>query len=118
MDVQPTMEHKGLDAKNHLAAAVRFTPDGNGIVISNRGENSLAVLDFDEATGKLAFKARTMLSGNWPRDFIFVNDTLALVACERSGEVLAMRYDSSTGLFTQIAALGGLHRPVALTVKR
>ena len=93
------------------------TPDGNGIVVSNRGENSLAVFDFDEATGKLAFKARTMLSGNWPRDFIFAGDTLALVACERSGEVLAMRYDSSTGVFSQIAVLGGIYRPVALTAR-
>ena len=46
---------------------------------------------------------------------MFINDFLALVACELSGEVLAMRYDSSTGTFTQIAALGGLHCPVALT---
>lgn len=117
MDTQPTLGHKSLEAKNHLAAAVRFTPDGNGIVVSNRGENSLAVFDFDEATGKLAFKARTMLSGNWPRDFIFAGDTLALVACERSGEVLAMRYDSSTGVFSQIAVLGGIYRPVALTAR-
>ena len=58
-----------------------------------------------------------MLSGNWPRDFIFVNDTLALVACERSGEVLAMRYDASTGVFSQIAVLGGLYRPVALNYR-
>jgi 6-phosphogluconolactonase len=101
-----------------LAAAIRFTPDGKSVVVSNRGENSLAVFDFDETNGKLAVKARTMLSGNWPRDFIFVNDSLALVACERSGEVLAMRYDSSTGVFTQIAALDGLYRPVALTVIR
>lgn len=105
-----------ISTSSCLSAAIRFTPDGKSVVVSNRGENSLVVFDFDEETGSLAFKSRTLLSGNWPRDFIFVNETLALVACERSGEVLSQRYDSSSGLFTQIAALGSLHRPVALTL--
>ena len=100
--------------RNSQAAAIRLTPDMRGIVVSNRGENSLAVFDFDESTGKLASKERTMLSGDWPRDFIFVSDDLALVALERSGEVHALRYNAATGDFKMIAALGGLFRPVAL----
>ena len=100
--------------KNSQAAAIRFTPDMRGIVVSNRGENSLAVFDFDESTGKLALKARTMLAGDWPRDFIFVSDSLALVACERSGEVLGLNYEKDTGVFKTIATLGGLFRPVSL----
>ena len=100
--------------KNSQAAAIRFTPDMRGIVVSNRGENSLAVFDFDESTGKLAFKSRTMLKGDWPRDFIFVSPTLALVAMERSGEVHVLYYDVATGDFKTIATLGGLFRPVAL----
>lgn len=112
LDILGTLEK---DVHN-LAAAIRFTPDGRHVVVSNRGENSLVVFSFDEATGRLAFKSRTFLAGNWPRDFIFVTDSLALVACERSGEVLAMRYDASTGVFSQIAVLSDLFRPVVLTV--
>ena len=100
--------------RNNQAAAIRFTPDMRGIVVSNRGENSLAVFDFDESTGMLAFKSRTMLKGDWPRDFIFVTDSLALVACERSGEVLALSYAMDDGVFKTIATLGGLFRPVSL----
>ena len=100
--------------KNSQAAAIRFTPDMRGIVVSNRGENSLVVFDFDESTGMLAFKSRTMLKGDWPRDFIFVTDSLALVACERSGEVLALSYAMDDGVFKTIATLGGLFRPVSL----
>ena len=103
---------------SRLAAAIRFTPDMKCIVVSNRGENSLVVFDFDEATGRLAFKARTLLSGDWPRDFIFVSPTLALVAMERSGEVHALRYDAATGAFTVLATLPGLYRPVALLKER
>ena len=97
-----------------IAAAIRFTPDMKRIVVSNRGEDSLAVYDFDSATGRLAFKARTFLAGSWPRDFMFVSDDLALVAMERSGEVHALRYNAATGDFKMIATLGGLFRPVAL----
>ena len=100
--------------KNNQAAAIRFTPDGRRVVVSNRGENSLAVFDFDGSTGMLAFKSRTMLKGDWPRDFIFVTDSLALVACERSGEVLALSYAMDDGVFKTIATLGGLFRPVSL----
>ena len=100
--------------KNNQAAAIRLVPDGRRVVVSNRGENSLAVFDFDESTGKLACKARTMLSGDWPRDFIFVSDSLALVACERSGEVLALSYAKDDGVFKTVATLGGLFRPVSL----
>ena len=100
--------------KNNQAAAIRLTPDGRRVVVSNRGENSLAVFDFDESTGKLALKSRTMLKGDWPRDFIFVSDSLALVACERSGEVLGLNYEKDTGLFKTVATLGGLFRPVSL----
>ena len=98
----------------NLAAAIRFTPDMKRIVVSNRGENSLAVYDFDSATGRLAFKSRTFLAGSWPRDFMFVSDDLALVAMERSGEVHMLRYDAATGDFNVIATLGGLFRPVSL----
>ena len=102
------------DHKDSAAAAIRFTPDMRGIVVSNRGENSLAVFDFDESTGKLACKARTMLAGDWPRDFVFATDSLALVACERSGEVLGLNYEKDTGVFKTVATLGGLFRPVSL----
>lgn len=80
---------------------------------SNRRENSLAVFDFDESTGMLAFKSRTMLKGDWPRDFIFATD-IALVACERSGEVLGLNYDRDAGTFKTVATLGGLFRPASL----
>lgn len=112
LDTLPTLREPDMDS---IAAAIRLTPDMKRVVVSNRGENSLATYGFDESTGKLSFLSRTMLPGNWPRDFIFINDTLALVACERSGEVLAMRHDPSNGGFEMANALGGLYRPVALT---
>ena len=108
--VNPVQNSTGAN----LAAAIRFTPDGKRVVVSNRGENSLVVYDFDDSTGRMCFKARTLLPSSWPRDFVFVSSTLALVAMERSGEVHALRYDPDSGAFTRLSTLSGLLRPVVL----
>ncbi len=116
VDTKPTLDDAaGAKPPLSLAAAIRLTPDLKRVVVSNRGEESLVSYDYDDATGKLAFKARSPLSGSWPRDFLFVTDTLALVTMERSGCVHSLRYDPATGAFRTLATLGGLFRPVALT---
>ena len=117
LDTQSTLPpgDTGRGPNGDLAAAIRLTPDLKRIVVSNRGENSLVSFDFDETTGRLAFKGRTLLPGNWPRDFIFVTETLALAAMDRSGELHTLRYETSTGKFEVISTLGNLFRPVALT---
>ena len=118
LDAKPTLPpgDTGRGYNGDLAAAIRFSPDGRRVVVSNRGENSLLAFGFDPATGALAAGARSLLPGSWPRDFIFVSDTLALVTMERSGEVLSLRYDPATGSFSVLSALSGLFRPVALTL--
>lgn len=107
----------GRGPNGDLAAAIRLTPDLKRVVVSNRGENSLVSFDFDEMAGRLAFKGRTLLPGSWPRDFIFVTETLALAAMERSGEVHTLRYEATTGKFEVLSTLNNLFRPVALTVR-
>ena len=118
LDTQSTLPpgDTGRGPNGDLAAAIRLTPDLKQIVVSNRGENSLVSFDLDETTGRLAFKGRTLLPGSWPRDFIFVTETLALAAMERSGEVHTLRYEPSTGKFEILSTLVNLFRPVALTV--
>ena len=43
-----------------------------------------------------------------------VSDSLALVACERSGEVQGLSYEKDTGMFKTIVMLKGLFRPASL----
>lgn len=115
LDLQRTLPSwpTGREANGDLAAAVRFSPDGRRVIVSNRGEQSLVTYDFDEKTGKLALKARSFLPGSWPRDFIFLGDTLAVVTMERSGEVHTLRYDAESGAFKVLATCGDFFRPVA-----
>ena len=117
LDTQPTLPpgDTGRGYNGDLGAAVRLTPDLKRVVVSNRGENSLVSYDFDESTGKLSLKRRTLLPGSWPRDFAFVSENLALVTMERSGEVHSLRYDPATGGFEVLSTIGGLFRPVALS---
>lgn len=118
LDAKPTLPagDTGRGPDGDLAAAIRFSPDGRRVIVSNRGENSLLAFDFDPSTGALSPAARTLLPGSWPRDFIFVSDSLALAAMERSGEVLSLSYDAATGSFTVLSSLPGLYRPVALLI--
>lgn len=116
LDAKPTLPpgDTGRGYNGDLASAIRFTPDMKRVVASNRGENSLVSYDYDENTGALSFKARSLLPGSWPRDFAFVSDDAALVAMERSGEVHLLAYDPDAGSFAVRNTLGGLFRPVAL----
>ena len=118
LDQKPSLPSAdtGRGYDGDLAAAIRLSPDGRRVVVSNRGENSLVAYDYDVATGAISLKARSPLPGSWPRDFVFVNADTALAAMERTGEVLALRYDAAAGTFRTIASLGGFHRPVALVV--
>ena len=117
LDTKPTLPpgDTGRGYNGDLAAAVRIAPSGNKVVVSNRGENSLVSFSFDPGTGELSFAGRTMLDGSWPRDFVFVTDTLAVVALERSGIVEALRYDPEKGTFSRLDSIDGFFRPVALT---
>jgi 6-phosphogluconolactonase len=118
LDTLPTLPEgdTGRGPNGDLAAAVRLSPDGRRVIVSNRGENSLVAYDFDAVTGRLALARRTLLPGSWPRDFIFISGNLALAAMERSGQVHLIEYDQATGGFELKSTFAGFFRPVALTV--
>lgn len=104
----------GHPNKHDYASAVRLTPDLRRVVVTNRGEESLAVYDYDEKTGRLSFCSRTKLPGSWPRDFAFVSGNLGMVAMERTGDVHIVRYEPKDGSFTLVSTLSGFHRPAGI----
>ena len=96
-------------------AAIRFSPDGKRIIISNRGFDALTSFTFDRATGKLGEPVFSPLPGSWPRDFLFVpGSDLVLVTMEVSGTLVTARYDATTGAFRPVDTLHGFYRPVAV----
>ena len=95
-------------------AAIRFSPDGKRVIVSNRGFDALTSFAFDTTTGKLGEPVFSPLPGSWPRDFVFVpGGELALVTMERSGTLVTVHYDAATGAFRAVDTLHGFFRPVA-----
>ena len=87
---------EGVYVENY-PAAIRNSPDGRFLLVSNRGQNALAVLVAD-GVGRLRLLRTVESGGDWPRDFAFEPDGRHLwVANERSGTICRFRYDAETG---------------------
>ncbi len=87
---------EGVCVENY-PAAIRNSPDGRFLLVSNRGQNTLAVLTADGA-GQIRLLRTVPTGGDWPRDFAFEPDGRYLwVANERSGTICRFRYDAETG---------------------
>jgi 6-phosphogluconolactonase len=94
----------------NLAAAIRVSPSGRHVLVSNRGDDSLAVLCFDPAAAALSLAGTTPGAGECPRDFIVAPDGRhVIVAGQDSDSVTCYRFDDGTG------ALRLVHRAVAPT---
>ncbi len=81
------------DAPGSYVAHIQVAPDGGGVYVSNRGHDSLAVFDIDEAGG-LTRRAIVPCGGRWPRHFAISPDGgWALVANQHSDEVAILPLD-------------------------
>ena len=78
-----------------IGAAIRLTPDGRRLLVSNRGHDSLAVFDV-LPDGRIAFVDTVPVHGNWPRDFIlFAGGRFTAVTNEKSDGVVILACDQS-----------------------
>lgn len=74
----------------NLVAAVRCSPDGRHVYVSNRGDDSIAVFDV-EPSGVLTHRGAAPCGGAWPRDFdVLPGGRHLLVANERSDELVLL----------------------------
>ncbi len=98
----------GPDSQN-LAAAIRVTPSGRHVLVSNRGDDTVAVLRFNPETAGLSL-AGTSPAGECPRDVIVAPDGRHVVVAAQDGDQLASySFDDQTG------ALRFLHSAAAPT---
>jgi 6-phosphogluconolactonase len=96
------------------AAAIRVSPSGRSVLVSNRGVDSdtIAVFRFDADKGTLELAELAPAGGREPREFIFSTDgrfvlvadqdTDALVIMEFSEDAPQLRYLSATPLPTPV----------------
>jgi 6-phosphogluconolactonase len=94
----------------NLPAAIRVSPSGRHVLVSNRGHDSITVFRFDPAAADLTLVGATPAEGECPRDFILTADGSRLIAASQDSDLLAS-YEFDDGAGT----LRLLHRAAATT---
>jgi 6-phosphogluconolactonase len=82
------------------AAAIRVSPSGRWVLVSNRGaeSDSVAVVRFELDDGSLELAHVHPTSGREPRDLIFTDDGRAvIVANQDTDSVVVFAFDDATG---------------------
>jgi 6-phosphogluconolactonase len=87
----------GMDPVS-LAGAIKVSPSGRHVLVTNRGHDSIAVLRFDPATPALSPVGDTPSEGEFPRDLIITPDGRHVIAACQDGNLLAsFTFDDGTG---------------------
>lgn len=85
------------------AADIHISKDGKFIYASNRGHNSIAILEVAE-DGSLSLLANEPTKGKDPRNFqLTPNENFVIVANQNSNNLVSYKRDSKTGLMTYIS---------------
>ena len=96
-------------------ADLHVSPSGKFLYGSNRGHNSIVVVEIDSRTGKLKQVQHVSTEGNWPRNFtIDPSGRFLLVANQRSDSVVTFAIDERTGQLTPTGNVEEIPVPVCL----
>lgn len=102
----------GYDGPN-ACAELAISPDGRFVYVSNRGHDSLAVLQADQQTGELLNVGFVSTRGRTPRHFAMTPDGGWLLVANKDSDALALfMIESQTGL----PVFEGVELPVAKPV--
>ncbi|MFS0821183.1 lactonase family protein [Bacillus sp. 1P02SD] len=84
--------------ENSQGSAVHISKDGKFVYAGNRGHNSIAVFQVNEATGELALVEMVSSEGDWPRDFVFDPTEKFIVGSnQESNNLVLYARDEQTG---------------------
>jgi 6-phosphogluconolactonase len=105
---------EGFDGHNSTAQVLAH-PSGRFVYVSNRGHDSIAVFEVEQATGRLIPRGQTSTQGRTPRNFnLDPTGTLLLAANERTDTVVAFRIDPETGGLSLTGAVTETKTPVCI----
>jgi 6-phosphogluconolactonase len=96
--VTDRVSSRGGGGGGNLAGAIRVAPSGRHVLVSNRGDDSLAVLRFDPDAGALSLAGITPGIGKCPRDFIIAPDGRHVIVAGQDDDRLACyAFDDEAG---------------------
>jgi len=101
-------------AEYSKASAIRLSPDKRFLLVSNRGEETIAVFRI-LADGKLAYSYSIDAGGKSPRDFNFLpGGKLFAVANETTNNLVIFAYDPASGQLTKTKQEFALPNPLCV----
>ena len=102
-------------AGENIDAAIHFAPDGKTLVVSNRGDDSLAL--FKAEGGKLTLKQIVKVGGKTPREFAYTPDGKMVFCCNQDSSDITVLKVNADGTLTLTDKRFELPRPVSLIWK-
>lgn len=105
---------EGFDGEN-TTAAIKVHPNGNFVIASNRGHDSLAVFKREPTSGKLETVDIVPSGGVQPRDFSISPDGKWLLSAHQSTDsVVVFKVDPASGALTPTGDSISLGMPVCV----
>ncbi len=107
----------GFDAHSQ-AAALRVSPSGSSVMVSNRGDqsDSIAVFRYDSSDGSLELAQIQPTSGRQPRELVFDADgRIVVVANQDSHTVVVFAFDEGSAQLSEVTR-ATVPTPVCLTI--
>lgn len=87
----------------NTGADIHISSDGRFLYASNRGHNSIAILEVQQDTGALKLIGHQSTKGDGPRNFSFSpNENFLIVANQHTNNIVSFKRDSDTGLLNFI----------------
>lgn len=97
--IQTISTTERTDNEMTAACAIRLSYDGKHVLVSNAGENTVAMFDRDPESGLLRYRASMPISGDYPKDIsLFPDGEHLAVANHQSNEISFFRVDYEKGL--------------------
>jgi 6-phosphogluconolactonase len=107
----------GFDGHSQ-AAAIRVSPSGDWVLVSNRGvaSDSVAVVRFDVKDGTLELASLQSTHGREPRELVFAaGGSRVIVANQDDDSIIVFGFDDKTGAHEQLS-INPVPTPVCLRV--
>jgi 6-phosphogluconolactonase len=107
----------GVDGQaiGNSCAQIEVSPDGRFVYGSNRGHDSIAIWEVNDATGELRHVGHESTRGQTPRNFsLDPSGAWLLVANQDSGTIVPFRRDPGSGRLTATGPVTHTPSPVAI----
>jgi 6-phosphogluconolactonase len=102
----------------NTCAEIAVSPDGRFVYASNRGHDSIAIIEIDEQTGELQPTGHVSTRGKTPRNFSLTPDGQWLIAANQdSNNIVLFRIDQQTGFPVFSGTELSISKPVCVLIK-